>query len=183
MLNSNCAIQHGDYKVTSYDFTIRAATVSWHSSISTLQIAAIVSTILFQLFDRFPTVPVSLLLCVHMDIVFLLLYLHFAIGVLEESDLDVVASELDAVSSKWYTLGEHIGLQDNELNPIHTQYSHHEKLCLKKVIRMRMGYYSGLTWSDTIAGLRSSGDSQLADHLETKYCSSELTTTCTTALQ
>ena len=43
-----------------------------------------------------------------MNIVFLLLYLHFAIGVLEKSDLDMVASELDAVSSKWYSLGKEL---------------------------------------------------------------------------
>ena len=113
----------------------------------------------------------SLLLCVHMNIVFLLLYLHFAIGVLEESDLDVVASELDAVSSKWYTLGQELLAN---LNSIHTQ---NPKIGLRKVLSERMGYYSGLTWKDITEGLRSLGDSQLADHLETKYCSSELTTT------
>jgi len=111
-----------------------------------------------------------------MNIVFLLLYLHFAIGVLEKSDLDVVASELDAVSSKWYTLGEHFGVDDYQLDPIRTQYSHDEKLCLREVISERMDYYY-TSWRDIIAGLRSSGDFQLADHLETKYCSSELTTT------
>ena len=59
----------------------------------------------FQLFDLFPTVPMSLLLCVHINMVFLLLYLHFAIGLLEKSDLDVVAIELDTVSS---TLGQEL---------------------------------------------------------------------------
>ena len=117
----------------------------------------------------------SLLLCVHINIVFLLLYLQFAIGLLDESDLDVVASELDAVSSKWYTLGEHFALDDFVLERIHTQYSHDEKLCLRKVISGRMSYYT--TWKDITEGLRSVGDSQLADHLETKFCSSELTTT------
>jgi len=120
----NCVIRNGDYKVTNYDLTIHPATVPRHSSISTLHnstnkdydlpITAFVSRlqsplqIAFQLSDRFPTVPMSLLLCVHMNIVFLLLYLHFAIGVLEESDLDMIASELDAVSSKWYTLGKEL---------------------------------------------------------------------------
>ena len=119
----------------------------------------------------------SLLLCVHMNIVFLLLYLRFAIGLLEESDLDMVASELDAVSSKWHTLGEHFGLVDGVLDHIHTQYSHDEKLCLRKVISWRMYYYYYPTWRDITEGVRSLGDSQLADHLETKYCSSELTIT------
>ena len=89
--------------------------------------------------------------------------------------MDVVASELDAVSNKWYTLGENIGLDDGDLDPIHTQYSHDERLCLREVISKRMRYYT--TWKDITEGVRSLGDSQLADRLETKYCSSELTTT------
>ena len=138
--------------------------------------------IVFQLFDRFPTVPMSLLLCVYMNIVFLLLYLHFAIGVLEESDVDAIATELDAISSKWYTLGKYFELPDYQLEHIHTQYSHDEKFCLREVISERMYYYSP-TWTGIIAGVRSLGDSQLADHLETKYCSSELTPHNSTALQ
>ena len=126
----------------------------------------------------------TFLLCVHMNIVFLLLYLHFAIGLLEKSDLDVVASELDAVSSKWYavsskwyTLGKELLPRDDHhlLDSIHTQHRHNPKIGLKQMLRRRMVYYT--TWSDITAGLRPLGDSQLADHLETKYCSSELTTT------
>ena len=132
----------------------------------------------FQLFDRFPTVPMSLLLCVHMNIVFLLLYLHFAIGVLEESDLDVVASELDAVSSKWYTLGKELlhKLDHHHLDSIHTQHSQNPEIGLRQMLRKRINYHC-TTWRGITAGLRSLGNSQLADHLETKYCSSELTTT------
>ena len=116
----------------------------------------------------------TFLLCVHMNIVFLLLYLHIAVGVLEKSDLDMVASELDAVASKWYTLGQNL-LTGRDLNSIHTQ---NPKIGLRKVLSERTGYYLyGLTWKDIIEGVRSSGDSQLADHLETKYCSSEFTTT------
>ena len=120
----------------------------------------------------------SLLLCVHMNIVFLLLYLHFAIGVLEESDLDVVASELDAVSSKWYTLGNELLYKSflKDLDFIHTQHSQNPEVGLRHMLRKRMVHYA-TTWRDIAAGVRSSGDSQLADHLETKYCSSELTTT------
>jgi len=127
--------------------------------------------IVFQLFDRF---SMSLFLCVHMNIVFLLLYLHFAVGLLEKSDLDVIAIELDAVSSKWYTVGRTL-LTKCDLNSIHTQ---NPKIGLREMISRRMeDDYVPPTWSDIVAGLRSSGNSQLADHLETKYCSSELTTT------
>jgi len=110
-----------------------------------------------------------------MNIVFLLLYLHFAIGLLEESDLDVVASELDAVSSKWYTLGRELlpTHRHKDLDSIQTGRPQTPKM--RQMLHMRMGYPT--TWNDIIESLRSLGDSQLADHLETKYCSSELTTT------
>jgi len=120
----------------------------------------------------------SLLLCVHTNIVFLSLYLHFAIGLLEKSDLDVVASELDAISSKWYTLGLELLAKryHHRLDSIRTQHLRNAKTGLRQMLRTRMYYYP-TTWMDIIAGVRSSGDSQLANYLETKYCSSELTTT------
>ena len=134
------------------------------------------SAIVFQFFDRFPTLPMSLLLCVHTNIVFQLLYLHFAIGLLEVSDLDMVTNELDSVSSKWYTLGQGL-LFKRQLDSIHAQNLQDNQLCLKKVLSTRIMKYPTTTWSDIIASLKSSGDSQLADCLETKYSFRELTTT------
>ena len=106
-----------------------------------------------------------------MNIVFLSLYLHFAIGLLEKSDLDVIASELDAISSKWYTLGLELLAEryHHRLDSIRTILLQNAKDGLGQMLRMRMCYYP-TTWMDIIAGVRSSGDSQLADHLETKYC-------------
>ena len=101
-----------------------------------------------------------------------------AIGLLEESDLDVVANELDAVS--WYRLGQELlyTYHHDHLDSIRSQYSHNEKLCLRDTVRRRMkNDYTSTTWSDFVAGVRSSGDSQLADHLHSKYCSSEFTIT------
>ena len=103
----------------------------------------------------------------------------FAIGLLEKTDLDVVAKELDGITTKWYTLGQDLlaqGYAQGHLDSIHTQYSHDSKACLREMLSKRMGSYP-TTWSDIIAGLRRSGVSQLADYLQTKYCSSELTTT------
>jgi len=91
----------------------------------------------------------------------------------------VVASELDAVSRKWYTLGQELLLPShhNELDSIHNKNPQKPKIGLRQMLNRRMDYYPPPTWSDIIACLRSSGNSQLADHLETKYCSSELATT------
>ena len=88
----------------------------------------------------------------------------------------MVASELDALSSKWCTLGKellHTAFHE-DLDSIHTQYAENPKVGLKEMINKRMDYYT-TTWMDIVRGLRSSGDPQLADHLDTKYCSSELT--------
>jgi len=92
----------------------------------------------------------------------------------------MVASELDAVSSKWYKLGKELLHESDhkDLDSIFAQYSQNPKIALRNVISRRMeDDYIPPTWKDIIEGLRSLGDSQLADHLETKYCSSELTTT------
>ena len=109
-----------------------------------------------------------------MNIVFLLLSLHFAIGLLEVSDLDAVANELDAVCTNWYALGQNL-ITTQELDSIRTQYPH-DKLRMREMLSYWLeNYYT--TWSDIVAAARLSGDSQLADHLHSKYCSSEFTTT------
>ena len=115
----------------------------------------------------------SLLLCVHMNIA---IVPSLAIGVLEKSDLDAVANELDAVSRNWYTLGQNL-IPTQDLDSIRTRYTH-DKLRMREMLSHRLeNYYPTPTWSDIVAGVRSSGDSQLADHLHSKYCSSEFTTT------
>ena len=100
-----------------------------------------------------------------------------AIGLLEESDLDVVANELDAVSTNWYTVGRELltAYGRHRLDSIRTRYPH-DKLRMREMLSYWLeNYYT--TWSEIVAVLRSSGDSQLGDHLHSKYCSSEFTTT------
>ena len=100
-----------------------------------------------------------------------------AIGLLEESDLDAVANKLDVVSRNWDMLGRELLYNDNDhLDSIRTQYPH-DKLRMREMVSYWLEHYSTTTWSEIVAVLRSSGDSQLADHLHSKYCSSEFTTT------
>ena len=98
-----------------------------------------------------------------------------AIGVLEKSDLDAVANELDAVSTNWYRLGQALLLSTQHLDSIRIQYQH-DKLRLRELLSYWLEY-PPTTWSEIVAGVRSSGDSQLADDLHSKYCPSEFTTT------
>ena len=101
-----------------------------------------------------------------------------AIGLLEESDLDAVANELDAVSTNWYSLGKDllVSLHHDRLDSIRTRYAH-DKLRMREMLSYWLATYPTATWSEIVAGVRSSGDSQLADDLHSKYCPSEFTTT------
>lgn len=102
---------------------------------------------------------------------------HFALGLLEKTDLDMVAEELDSVSSKWYALGQKLLDADDDLDSIRAQSSHNHKVCMREMLSKRIQKFYCTTWSDTIAGLRTSVDSELAYNLKAKYCSSELAST------
>ena len=98
-----------------------------------------------------------------------LLYLHFALGWLGESDLEMVVEELRGVEEKWRLIGrELIGRVDVITYPNSTD-------CLREVVRSWLqGYY---TWVNIIVALRKVGEAQLADNLKAKYIPGELTTT------
>jgi len=102
-------------------------------------------------------------------------YCDTSIGLLEKSDLDLVVEELDGVSDKWDTLGQNIGLYEHHLGRIRERHSNYHKLCLREMLRycLEQEYYNA-TWRAVVVGLRKSVDSDLADALEAKYCSSEL---------
>ena len=101
-----------------------------------------------------------------------------AIGLLEKSDLDVVANELDAVSTNWYTVGRELltTYDHDHLDSIRTRFPN-DKLRMREMLSYLLENYPPTSWSGIVAAARSSGDSQLADHLHSKYCSSEFTTT------
>ena len=89
--------------------------------------------------------------------------------------MSLVAKELTAVSEKWQYIGEKLGVKWSSLRDITTKHSDPGD-CLKAVLRERIRN-SATTWKDIVAVLRTLriGESHLADHLEEKYCSSELT--------
>ena len=91
------------------------------------------------------------------------------------SHLDLLVQELTAVCEKWQYIGEELGV-GYSLSDILTNYSEPGD-CLKEVLGERLQGYYITTWADIIAVLRSSrvGEPHLADYLEAKYCSCELT--------
>ena len=99
----------------------------------------------------------------------------FALDLLGMSHLDLLVQELTAVSDKWQYIGEELGVDQFSLDYISTNHSDPGD-CLREVLRSWLPSCVA-TWKRIVAVLRTPciGDSHLADHLEAKYCSSELT--------
>ena len=89
--------------------------------------------------------------------------------------MSLVTQELTAVREKWQDIGEELGVDQFSLTFIHTKSSDPGD-CLREVLRRQLGN-SYISWKDIVAVLRTPhiGESLLADNLEEKYCSSELT--------
>ena len=89
--------------------------------------------------------------------------------------MSLVTQELTAVSEKWQDIGEELSVRQSSLENIRTDYSDPGD-CLWKVLRKRLRSCA-TTWKDIVAVLRTPriGESHLANHLEVKYCSCELT--------
>ena len=99
---------------------------------------------------------------------------HYYCFISDLLTVSLVAQELTAVSEKWQDIGQELGVQQSSLRYIRTYYSDPGD-CLWRVLSKR--FQSCATWKDIIAVLRTPriGESHLADHLEVKYCSCELT--------
>ena len=91
------------------------------------------------------------------------------------SHLDLLVQELTAVCEKWQYIGEKLGVNQFSLRRINTNHSDPGD-CLREVLREWLQTCVA-TWKRIVAVLRNPriGDSHLADQLEAKYCSSELT--------
>ena len=102
------------------------------------------------------------------------MYLHFALGVLRESDLELVVEELRGVEEKWRLIGRELGVWvDNITYPDPTD-------CLREMVSewyVQAEIYNENIWQTIIDTLKSAGEPHLADHLKAKYIPGELTTT------
>ena len=87
--------------------------------------------------------------------------------------MSLVTQELTAVSEKWQYIGEELGVDQDWLSHIRTNYFDH----LREVLRWRLER-GATTWKHIVAVLRTPRieESHLADNLEAKYCSCELST-------
>ena len=96
----------------------------------------------------------------------LLLYLHFALGRLDESDLDVLVEELSPINSKWKELAIYLHIEEVEAS--------HPSDGLREVLHRWIGQYLAY-WQRVLEALRSVGEEHLASELKLKY--GELSTT------
>jgi len=101
------------------------------------------------------------------------LYLHFALGYLYESDLDVLLEELGALHNKWRALGAALHLSKKDLEAISTQHSHTED-CLQAILIKWLPTVYG-TWHGLIDALRRVGEDGVANRLKVKYGESATT--------
>ena len=112
------------------------------------------------------------------------MYLHFALGKLRQSDLELVVEELRGVEEKWDHVGRQLDQQTDTYYPRH-EYSPDDigrrcsaaVDCLRETVRWWLQYAAPPTWSIIVSALRSAGEPQLADNLKAKYIPGELTTT------
>ena len=88
--------------------------------------------------------------------------------------MSLATQELTSVSEKWQYIGKELGVDQFSLDYIRTNYSDPGD-CLREVLSSWLPSCAA-TWKHVVAVLRTPriGDSHLADHLEVKYCSSEL---------
>ena len=102
-------------------------------------------------------------------------FVYCTLDLLGMSRLDLLAEELTAVCEKWQYIGEELGLKQSSLRQICTNHSNPGN-CLRKVLSQQL-QGCATSWKHIVTVLRTAriGESRLADHLEVKYCSSELT--------
>ena len=101
------------------------------------------------------------------------------------AELDLLVQELSAAQQKWEAIGRELGVKQDTLRDIRTNYSHPGD-SLRAMLREKLKR-DCISWKYIITILRTPyvGESNLADHLETKYCLSEhllMIELCTTSL-
>ena len=89
--------------------------------------------------------------------------------------MDVVKSELSTMSMKWKNLGQQLGIRDDILTKIQTQYSESEPDCLRVMITQWLQQVNLKTWSLIVLALKNPNiaESQLGDYLKEKFCLGE----------
>ena len=89
------------------------------------------------------------------------------------ADLDLLVQELSPAQQKWEDIGRELGVKQDTLRDIHTNYSDLGG-CLRVMLTKKLKS-DCIAWNYIITILRTPyiGESNLADQLEAKYCPSK----------
>lgn len=94
------------------------------------------------------------------------MYIHCALGLLYNYDLDVLVEELSPVQTKWEALGQALEVPQENLEAIRTEYCNP----LDSLRKMLRGWLHDLQhWRDVVDALRSIGEDRLSSELKVKY--------------
>ena len=108
-----------------------------------------------------------------------LLYVHFTLGELTESDLDTLVEEMSSVSTKWESIGRKLITSEDSkyLTDIRTSYNTSCDCMREMIVKWLQNSFYSHSWRRIIVALRSTGELQHANNLKAKYIPGELTTT------
>lgn len=101
-------------------------------------------------------------------------HLHIALGLLYESDLDVLVEELRPVNTKWKEVGWVFKISEKHLEAIHKRYGLPDD-CLRETLLLWLKSKSSKNWIHVVGALRTVGEDNLCHELKRKY--GELLTT------
>lgn len=92
----------------------------------------------------------------------------------EKPSLRSLLSELQSVSFKWYELAVMLGVHDNELKQIQSQYRNASpNRCMMEALGLWLDTNVHASWSEVVTAVSSSivGEKHLAGVIQSRYCS------------
>ena len=92
----------------------------------------------------------------------------------EKPSLKSLLLELQSVSYKWYELALLLGVSDNELKKIQSQYCNASpNRCMIEALGIWLDTNVHASWSEVVIAVSSPvvGDKRLADAIQSKFCS------------
>ena len=110
-----------------------------------------------------------------------MLWFHFLLGPpslqTEKPTVNSLLMELHSVSYKWYELALALGVSDNDLKKIQSQYRNASpNICMAAALSIWLDSNVHASWSEVITAVNSPivGDKCLAGDIQLKYCSARV---------
>lgn len=95
-------------------------------------------------------------------------HLHIALGLLYESDLDVLVEDLRPVNAKWKEVGQVFEIAEKHLEALHVGDGLPDD-CLREVLLLWIKSKCSNNWIHVVGALRTVGEDNLCHELKRKY--------------